>query len=396
MKRRMVPSAVAALFLVGALTSAHIAIAEPAQPERHGLDTKLLDDRLEDLADLVEGSVTVEVRGGKETWTKAIGTRSFDTGAPKAEPNDRVRVGSVTKSMVAAVVLQLDGEGKLDLDDPIDNYLPELLPYEEQTTVRQMLQHTSGVPEWLYLIYPGLAEGDLTEIRENYQTYYKPEELIGIGTEEPLLFEPGTDWSYANTGYLILGLLIEERTGQSLRHELHERIFEPAALDRTYYPRDTSTGIKGPHSVPYVTTGDSDEPYFDATELANSQLGASGAAMSTVGDLNDFYDALIDGTLLTEEQLSEATEFIDTGVGIEYGLGIGGIQFGCSGDPEEVFLGHVGDSFGHHTHSFHSFDGKRQITVAWNIDDKHGYTDPEEFEQALNGLLTAGLCGKES
>jgi D-alanyl-D-alanine carboxypeptidase len=403
MRKRIIPATVAALGLVGAFTATHIASADPARPESAqsestqsesgGLDTETLEDRLDDFADLTDGSVLVEVRDGRDTWREATGHRSLDDDARKARPGDRVRIGSVTKSMVAAVVLQLDGEGELDLDDPIDEYLPGLLPYERQPTIRQLLQHTGGVPEWVGVMYPGMAEGDLTEVREGYQDHYAPEELVAIGVQEEQLFDPGTGWAYSNTGYVALGLLIEERTGHSLRRELRERVFEPAGLGDTYLPRANTTGIHGAHSVPYITTGDPDEPYFDVTEVSNSQLGASGGVVSTVRDVNDFYDALTDGTLLTAEQLAEATAFTDTGTGFQYGLGLGGVQLGCPDDPEEVFLGHVGDGMGHQTQTFHSFDGERQITLSWSIDDKHGYNDPAAFEQALFGLLSAGLCG---
>ena len=391
MRKRIIPTTALALGLVGALTATQIAAAEPARPS--GLDTEVLEDRIDEFADVAGGAVLVEVRDGDATWSEAVGTRSLEEDARPARTGDRVRIGSVTKSMVAAVVLQLDGEGALDLDDPLDDHLPGLLPYERQPTIRQLLQHTAGVPEWVEIVYPGLAEGDLTEVREGYQTHYEPEELVDIATEEPQPFDPGDGWSYSNTGYVVLGLLIEERTGHSLRHELEERIFEPADLDHTYFPRDDTAGVRGPHAVPYITSGDPDEPYFDVTEVSNSQLGASGGIVSTVGDVNDFYDAYTDGTLLTDEQLAEATAFTDTGTDFQYGLGLGGVRIGCPDDPEEVFLGHVGDGMGHQTQSFHSADGERQITLSWNIDDKHGYADPAAFDQALFGLLTAGLCG---
>lgn len=387
----MITAAVAALGLVGALTATHVASADTG-----GLDTALLDQRLAEFADLTGGSVLVEVRGGGDTWSEAVGPRGLEEDARPARTGDRVRVGSVTKSMVAAVVLQLDREGELDLDDPIDDHLPGLLPYERQPTIRQLLGHTAGLPEWVDIAYPGLAEGDLSALREGYRDHYEPEELVAVGTEDPPLFEPGADWSYSNTGYVVLGLLIEERTGHSLRHELEERVFEPAGLDHTYFPRADTSGVRGPHSDPYVTTGDPDEPYFDLTEMSNTQLGASGGVVSTVGDVNDFYEALTDGALLTGEQLSEATEFVETGTGFQYGLGLGGIRAGCPDDPDEVFLGHVGDGMGHQTQTFHSFDGEHRITLSWNIDDKHGYADPAAFGEALSGLLAAGLCGTEA
>lgn len=392
----MIPAAVAVLGLVGALTAAHLASAEPAGPETGGLDTEVLEDRLADVAALTAGSVLVEVRDGDDAWNGAAGARDLDANAPQARPGDRVRIGSVTKSMVAAIVLQLEGEGRLDLDDPIGDHLPGILPYDEQPTIRQLLQHTGGVPEWVGALYPGLAEGDLTEVREGYRTHYEPEELIDLATQDPPLFAPGEGWSYSNTGYAVLGLLIEERTGHSLRHELKHRIFKPAGLRHTYYPHDHGSGIRGRHSVPYITTGDADEPYFDATAVSPSQLGASGGVVSTVGDVNEFYDALTDGTLLTDEQLAEAAAFVETGTGFQYGLGLGGVTMGCPDDPEELFIGHAGDGMGHQTRTFHSFDGERQITLSWSLDDKHGHADPAAFEEALFGLLAAGLCGTAS
>ncbi|RRS01325.1 serine hydrolase domain-containing protein [Glycomyces terrestris] len=387
MNRRMIPvAAVAALGLAGAFAAAAPVTA------RDRLDDALLAERLADFAALTDGSVLVEVRDGGDVWREAAGLRGIEDDARPARPGDRVRIGSVTKSMIAAVVLQLDGEGALDLDDPVGDHLPGLLPYEEDPTIRQLLQHTSGLRDWVPIAYPGLAEGDLTEVREGYRTHYEPEELIDLATREPLLFDPGDGWAYANTGYTVLGLLIEEHTGRSLGRALDERVFEPAGLDRTYLPRPHTTGFRGPHAVPYLTTGDPADPYFDATDVANSQLGASGGVVSTVRDVNDFYDALTDGTLLTADQLAEAVRFTDTGEGFQYGLGLGGIALGCPGDPEEVFIGHVGDGIGHQTQTFHSLDGDRQITVSWSIDDKHGHHDPAAFGQALGGLLTAGLC----
>lgn len=390
MRRRIITAAATAVGLVAGLAAVQVANADADRPGR-ALDTALLEERLAEVAALTDGSVVVEVREGRQTWKGAAGPRSLEEDAPDARAGDRVRVGSVTKSMVAAVVLQLDGEGELDLDDPIDRYLPGLLPYEEQPTVRQLLGHTGGVPDWVAVAYPGMEDGDLAEVREGYETYYEPEELVAIAAAEDPSFPPGDGWAYSNTGYTLLGLLIEERTGETLRHELHERIFTPAGLDRTDLPRPDTSGIRGPHSVPYISTGDPDEPYFDATAASYSQLWASGGVVSTVHDVNDFYDALTDGTLLTADQLAEATAFADTGTGFQYGLGLGAIALDCPGG-EERFLGHAGDGMGHLTRTFHSFDGDRQVTVSWSTDDKHGYHDPGRFDGAVFALLAAGLC----
>lgn len=391
----MIPAAVAALGLTAALVAACSASAEPVPPDTEGLDTELLEDRLADVAALTDGSVVVEVRGGNDTWTEAVGTRSLEEDAAEARPDDLVRIGSTTKSMVAAVVLQLDDEGEIDLDDPFGDYMPGLLPYEEDPTIRQLLQHTGGVPDFLPRLYPSLEEGDVSDVREGYRDHYEPEELIAIATQDPQMFEPGEGWSYSNTGYTALALLIEDLTGHSLQVELRERVFDPAGLDRTYLPEPDAPSIQDPYSVPYVTTGEPDDPYFDATEASSSQLGASGGVVSTVGEVNGFYRALTDGTLLTEEQLTEATDYVDTGGDFDYGLGLGS-PMECPGAPDEVILGHNGDALGHQTQSFHSYDGGRQITLSWNLDDKHGYGDPEKFEESVAALLNAALCGADS
>jgi D-alanyl-D-alanine carboxypeptidase len=113
--------------------------------------------------------------------------------------------------------------------------------------------------------------------------------------------------------------------------------------------------------------------------------------ISTVSDLNDFYEALSDGTLLTEEQFAEAATFLETGKSYDYGLGLGGVEIDCP-TGKETFYGHHGDGLGHQTQSFHSFDGERRLTVSWSIDDKAGYGDEDAFDQALADLTAAALC----
>jgi D-alanyl-D-alanine carboxypeptidase len=385
MRKPALTAAVLALGLVAAP-----AAAQAGRPGDDGLDTDLLEARLDDFAGLADHAVVVQVREGDDTWSEAVGDRSLTENARDARPGDRVRIGSVTKSMTAAVIVQLDGEGALDLDDPVGEYVPGLLPYEEDPTIRQLLTHRSGLFDFLPYLYPSLPEGDISEVREGHRNHYTPEELMAVGTQGPILFEPGEGWSYSNVGYFTLGLLIEEVTGDGLAEAFEERIFEPADMNRSYLPTGETSGIHGPHLVPYVTTGESDDPYFDTTAMSSTQMWAGGGVISTMDDLNDFYEALTDGTLLTAEQLAEATDYVTTGRSFGYGFGLFGRTFDC---PDgEVFLGHDGDGLGHETWSYHSADGERQISVAWNIGDKHGYTDPDEFDAALNALLAAGLC----
>ncbi|MFC3491879.1 serine hydrolase domain-containing protein [Glycomyces rhizosphaerae] len=384
--------------IAGALALAIIAIPSTAtaQPSTAGLDEDLLDQKLNALYEVADHSIVADVRLGDDTWSEAVGTREIDGGGGNVDEDDRVRIASLTKSMVAASLLQLQSEGEVDLDRPLSDYLPGLLPYEEEPTIRQVMQHTSGLFDYFYYLYVSLwQEGDLADVRANYRTHYSPEELIEIGTQDPLLFAPGTDWSYSNTGYMALGLLVEELTGDELHEVLDDRIFDPADLGDTYLPKDDTSGIRGANPVPYLTTGDPADPYFDTTKLSNNQMWAAGGVMSTMGDVNDFYDALTDGTLLDEAQLTEMRRYTDTGQGYQYGLGLMGLTVGCPGDPEEVFIGHTGGGLGHQTYSFHSLDGETQTTFTWNIDDRHSAADPAELDWAIAGLLIAGLCGED-
>jgi D-alanyl-D-alanine carboxypeptidase len=383
------PTAATTLTIAFLLAATPAAAAAPCPDP--ALDTEMLDARLEAFAATGDHSVVVEVRHGDETWAEAVGPRGFDA-SERARPDDRVGVASLTKSMTATILLQLEAEGSVDLDDTIGDHLPGLLPYEDEPTIRQVMGHRGGLDEFLRHLYPSLAEDDLSDVREHYRTHYEPEELIALGTQGPLLFEPGKDWAYSNTGYMALGLLVEELTGNSLGHELDRRVFEPAGMDDAYLPHDDGFGFRGPHLTPYVTTGETAEPYMDTTELSTTQLWAGGGVVADMNAANDFYRAMADGTLLTAEQFAEAAEFEKTGHDMRYGLGLYELALDC-GDTDETYIGHTGDTLGHSTYSFHSADGERQISVAWNIDDRHDYFDGDAFDEALTGLLAAALCG---
>jgi D-alanyl-D-alanine carboxypeptidase len=371
------------------------AAADPATTaSESAIDTELLDRTLGDFYDSFDHSVVVDVRDGDESWSDARGPRRVN-GWRQAEPTDRVRIASLTKSMVATVLLQMQDEGKLDFDDPIDAYLPGLVPFEDQPTVRQLLNHTGGLADYFLDLYPSLAEGDPTDIKRNHKRHYTPEQLVAFGTQYGPLFEPGEYWWYSNAGYTVLGLLVEELSGNSLRAELDARIFAPLGLRHTDLPRYGSNGFTGSHLDAYFARDSAKKPYIDTTKLANSQMWAAGGVLSNPADVNTFYRAMFDGTLLSEDQLAEATEYTEIPPelgGGEYGLGLLALTLpGCTDDPEERFIGHTGGGLGHQTYSFHSADGQRQATFTWNIDAQLiGY--PDEFGYAQGALMYAALC----
>ncbi|TCP57211.1 D-alanyl-D-alanine carboxypeptidase [Tamaricihabitans halophyticus] len=319
---------------------------------------------------------------GMDEWSGASGVGDLRTGTqPDAE--GQFRVASVTKTVVATTVLQLAAEGEFDLDDKIANYLPGLLPYDDQPiTIRQLLQHTSGVPRD---IVHWEVPADLDTKRFEH---FEPEELVKLATDDqPLLFPPGEGWSYSNIGYTTLGLLVEEVTGHPLAAELTKRIFAPLGLRDTFFA-DQFPFVPRPAARGYEQVYEG-KPRTDVTTYRHSRLWASGNIVSTADDLNTFFAALLGGKLLPEAQLTEMKATVpvsDDPGAFEYGLGLMKLPSSCEGDG---WWGHAGDTAGYHTMSMHTEDASRQVSTGMNQD----ISAPMEASQAiLQDVLPAALC----
>src|SRR5215471_11637993 len=184
--------------------------------------------------DGVPGVIGLARRGDKVV-AAASGVADVATRRPMAV-GDRVRVGSITKTMVATVVLQLAAEHRLHLSDSIARWLPGLVPGGQAITVRELLQHTSGI--YNFTDDPGF----LKAVEADPARVWQPRALIRIAVAHPPLFPPGTAFHYSNTEYLLLGLVIEKATGHPLGRELRDRIFVPLGMRRTTLP---FTRVKG-------------------------------------------------------------------------------------------------------------------------------------------------------
>ena len=229
---------------------------------------------------------------------------------------DRFRAGSVTKTFVATVVLQLAREGRLDLRDPVERWLPGAVPGGADVTLRHLLNHTSGLFNY--------SEDPRTFAPYEADPGYRwdPRGLVGIASDHPALFAPGADWSYSNTNFVVLGLVVEAVTGRPLATELRERIFAPAGLRHTTF--DDRPRIAGRHARGYVV--DAAGRRQDVTDLSPSWAWAAGALVSTADDLARFSRALLGGRLLPPAQLA-AMKTIDPVTrkapgGAGYGLGL--------------------------------------------------------------------------
>lgn len=388
-KQVLVLAAVTAVLATGSA----VALADPfdagGEPSKSRLDSNLLDKKLEQLNRAGAPAVVAEVRDGDSVWEGAAGERVIGDGTAP-EPTDRVRVASLTKCMIVTVVLQLADEGAVDLDAPIDEYLPGVLPYEETITVRQLLNHTSGLRDYFVHIYGSLHNGDPSDVRTNRLLKYSPKEIIGMATEEPLLFEPGSQYSYSNTGYTVIGLLLEKLTGEPIQDVVGERVLEPVGMKDSYLARSDQLIVDGPHPNGYFDAGDGKE-LIDTSDIDPSQFWSGVAAVSNPRDMNRFYRALSDGTLLTPQRLAEAREFTQQSQG-RYGLGLESftIPDGCKPIPAKAAYGHGGDGLGYITWSASSPDGERQVTFSFTLGYELNPTDA--LAKAVRALFYAGLC----
>ncbi|MDA2275579.1 serine hydrolase, partial [Bacillus cereus] len=192
----------------------------------------------------------------------------------------RFRIGSVTKTFTATVVLQLVGENRLKLDDYIEDWLPGVIQgngYDgNKITIRQILNHTSGIAE-----YSRSKDADFTDTKKSYTA----EDLVKMGISLPPDFAPGKGWSYSNTGYVLLGILIEKVTGNSYAEEIENRIIEPLKLSNTFLPGNSSVIPGTNHARGYVQPDGASE-LKDVTYYNPSAGSSAGDMISTADDLN--------------------------------------------------------------------------------------------------------------
>ena len=335
------------ILVVTSLLATLLAPVHPAPAPAH----EDLRAALRPVLDAGAPGVIALVRHGRRVDEVAVGTADLGTGRPMS-PDDHVRVGSVTKTFVAVVALQLVAEHRLRLDAPVSTVLPGVLPYGAAVTVRQLLDHTSGVPDYFDRILPLYTTDPGTWLRR-----WQPSELVASIAGEPPLFPPGSQWHYSNTDYILMGMAIERITGRSLAAEVRQRVITPLRLRDTTFPTGT-VDLPPPAAQGYLT-GTGGAP-LDVTEFDPSVAWAAGAMISTVADLATFYRELFTGALLPDRQLAQLLTTVDAG-GFGYGLGIFILTTPCG-----PAIGHNGAIFGFGVDAFTSPDGSRQVVLADN------------------------------
>jgi D-alanyl-D-alanine carboxypeptidase len=309
-----------------------------------------------------------------------LGIRRAQAGLARRRPRtamaatDRFRIASITKTFVATVVLQLVAEGKLSLDDPVERWLPGLLPNAGSIEIRELLNHTSGLFD--YLDDKGFVQAVLAQPGR----IWPPRKLVAIATAHPPLFPPGSDWSYSNTNYILLGLMIEAAVGTPLGQQLQQRFFDPLGLTETSFP--TRARIDGAHAHGYVgfATLPRLRSLLDTSPVSPSLAWAAGAIVSTGDDVTSFYAALLGGRLLPPELLDAMKT---PAPGVHYGLGLLETDTPCG-----QAYGHEGDLLGHRSFVYARPDGTRVALVMVNIDNT--YLSRSELETAAETALCAG------
>jgi D-alanyl-D-alanine carboxypeptidase len=313
--RRGLLAAVVAAGLVAALAGlAYRARADTVLTAGAGLPQVV--ERWRQRADVPAVTVAVDAPG-RPLVVSASGT-GLRGGTPPVTVDAQFRIASITKPFVATVVLQLAQEGRLGLDDPLSHYLPSF-PGGHRITLRHLLNHTSGVPD--FELADGFGQGLLDDRERRWRT----EEVLALVTGARPDFAPGTRYSYSNTGYVLLGEVIRAVTGSTWAAEVRRRIIDPLRLEHTY--------VAGAEPVPggvlpgyFDADNDGDQenietgrpwPSLETTE------GSAGAMVSTAADLATFGRALFRGRLLTPAWLRQMlAEGPHHARNTNYGLGV--------------------------------------------------------------------------
>ena len=306
--------------------------------------------------------IVAVVKDSRGTWRGASGLADLRT-RRAMRPGLHFRIASVTKTLTATVVLQLVGEGKLRLDDPVERWLPGVVPNGANTSVRDLLRHTSGIRDF-----------------DDPKGLLGPREVIAGPLSQSPLFAPGSAWSYSSTNYILLGLIVESATGSTFGEQLRRRILTPVRLRNTTFERNpTDVAMTPPYAHGYDLVSSS-RP-IDVTAFKGHW--ASGGIVSTADDLARFYSALLGGRLLRKDLLGQMLATVPTanaandpngpwGPSVRFGLGIQALRMACG----MTAWGHLGDLPGYHTAVLATKSGSRVAILAANTSAAWIYSSP--------------------
>jgi D-alanyl-D-alanine carboxypeptidase len=388
---RTVAIGATALLAIGAVAAGIWSGAGSAAPPTSTSD-RVIQNQLDGLVDLGFPAALASktaADGFHDDYVAGMG--DVETGDP-VPVDGEVRVGSNTKTYTAVVVLQLVEEKLVRLDEPIETYLPGLVRGDDidgaEITVRQLLQHTTGLPDY--------TAGIAIEMEKLQHVYKAPRELLDLALSEPAHFAPGEKWEYSNTNYLLLGLLIERLEQRPLFEVVTERIIDPLGLKETYFPTVGEQEFRGVHPKGYHV--DANGKLFDVSTLDPSFGWAAGSIIATPSDLNEFMRAVLDGRLLSDAMMAEMKKAVPSDEslwkGAKYGLGIESYPLSCGG----VVWGHGGDIHGFETRNGVASDGTAYsvavTSLPWGFIDMDDDEKLMEAYRAVVGSVDAAFCAE--
>ena len=348
-------------------------MSRPWMPEQVSGAKRLLEQTLSKHG--IPGGVVGVWVPGKRPLIVANGVTNVGAATP-INSGAFFRAGSITKMLTATVVLQLVEEGKLALSDRLSRYLPTF-PGAAEITIRQLLNHTSGV-------YDYTKDDDFIRImNSDPNREWAPEDLVQIAAAHSADFSPGTSWRYSNTNYILLGMIVEQITGDSLAKEISLRIAQRLGLLHTYLAEDSTTPFGFSHA--YTGSG-STGTLQDVTVLNPSLAWASGALITDVGDLSIFVKELAEGRLLTPEMQQQMFTWVEYGNGKDppeaYGLGV--VRLGS-------LIGHSGSIGGFESAAYY-LPAERAVIIAW-VNRYPTDAAAETIVRAIGGSLFPAAFG---
>ncbi|MGF3102873.1 serine hydrolase domain-containing protein [Rossellomorea sp. DUT-2] len=297
-----------------------------------------------------------------EHFPLAAGVRHIASDT-KLDPYDHLRVGSITKIFISTLILKLKDAGIVSLEQTVDSLLPGILKDGIHITIRQLLQHRSGLKDYIWMDVAGTK--CIQHAVTSLQDVFPPQSLIRLVANLDLEFEPGTEFNYSNTGYILLGMIAEKLSGKSIEYLLDQWIFQPLHLERTYFPitndlrKPYATGCS--RATPDLT--DFSDEISEITNLNISIIWTAGALISNPIEIQTFMKALFNGQLLSEESLTEMMCFLEADdPKHSYGLGIQQYTF----EDGRQAVGHQGGIHGYESVTLYYPDCEMYLTVIVN------------------------------
>ncbi|TDP92234.1 serine hydrolase domain-containing protein [Labedaea rhizosphaerae] len=318
-------------------------------------------------ADHGPGLLGLITEGGRTVFEGATGVADLGS-RRRMTADDLVRIGSITKTYVSVLAMQLAAEGAFAFGDTVEHWLPGLVDGGDQITMELLLRMRSGLPD--YGDGPFGDERDLEPLRR----YWRPEELVAAALAKDDRKPPDSVYRYCNTDYILLGLIIERATGERVDVHLHQRICVPLGLTATIFPI-ADPHLRGPHARGHLRVRGE---WVECTTLSMSEGWTAGGMAASARDVALFFDALFDGRLLAADGLAHMTDCSEV-LDDEWSRGVGLVRFRDA-------YGHTGGIPGYTTIAWRTATGRTIILCQNGIDLNNMLTSENPFVlEALRG-----------